>query len=92
MVDKRGILWIGTDDYGVIEWDGTTWQEHSEETRRLKMKFVKEIVIDQDEVVWIGVTLGGVVRYDGRTWEKYTPEQFMDSLRREWGVRYPMDK
>jgi len=74
MVDKRGILWIGTDDYGVIEWDGTTWQEHSEETRRLKMKFVKEIVIDQDEVVWIGVTLGGVVRYDGRTWEKYTPE------------------
>ena len=74
MVDKRGILWIGTDDYGVIEWDGTTWQEHSEETRRLKMKFVKEIVIDQDEVVWIGVTLGGVVRYDGRSWEKFTPE------------------
>ena len=74
MVDKRGILWIGTDDYGVIEWDGTTWQEHSEETRRLKMKFVKEIVIDQDEVVWIGVTLGGVVRYDGRSWEKFTPD------------------
>lgn len=73
MVDQRGILWIGTDDYGVIEWDGTTWNEHNEETRRLKMKFVKEIVIDEDGVVWIGVTLGGLVRYDGNSWEKFTP-------------------
>lgn len=73
MVDQRGVLWIGTDDYGVIEWDGTHWTEYSEETRRLKMKFVKEIVIDHDGVVWIGVTLGGVVSYDGSSWEKYTP-------------------
>ena len=74
MVDERGVVWIGTDDYGVIEFDGTHWTEHSAETRRLKMKFVKEIVKDQDGVMWIGVTLGGVVRYDGSTWEKYTPE------------------
>lgn len=74
MVDERGVVWIGTDDYGVIEFDGTHWTEHSVETRRLKMKFVKEIVKDQDGVIWIGVTLGGVVRYDGSTWEKYTPD------------------
>ncbi len=73
MVDARGVLWIGTDDYGVIEWDGTSWTEYSEETRRLKMKFVKEIVIDKEGVVWIGVTLGGMVRYDGNSWEKFTP-------------------
>ena len=74
MVDERGVLWIGTDDYGVIEFDGTHWTEHSAETRRLKMKFVKEIVKDQDGTVWIGVTLGGVVRYDGHSWEKFTPD------------------
>lgn len=73
MIDKRGVLWIGTDDYGVIEWDGTNWTEHNDVTRRLKMKFVKEIVIDQDGLTWIGVTLGGLVTYDGNDWEKYTP-------------------
>ena len=73
MMDERGVVWIGTDDYGVIEFDGTHWTEHSAETRRLKMKFVKEIVKDQDGVVWIGVTLGGIVSYDGSMWEKYTP-------------------
>lgn len=74
MVDKRGVLWIGTDDYGVIEFDGTHWTEYNTETRRLKMKFVKEIVQDRDGVFWIGVTLGGLIRYDGYTWEKFTPD------------------
>lgn len=74
MIDARGILWIGTDDHGVIEWDGTNWTEHTDVTRRLKMKFVKEIVIDQDGLVWIGVTLGGLVTYDGSNWDKYTPD------------------
>lgn len=74
MVDQRGVVWIGTDDYGVIEFDGTHWTEYNSETKRLKMKFVKEIVQDKDGVFWIGVTLGGLVRFDGYTWEKYTPE------------------
>ena len=74
MVDKRGVVWIGTDDYGVIEFDGTHWTEYAAETRRLKMKFIKEITQDKDGVFWIGVTLGGVVRYDGYTWEKFTPD------------------
>ena len=74
MIDKRGVVWIGTDDYGVIEFDGTHWTEYATETRRLKMKFIKEITQDKDGVFWIGVTLGGVVRYDGYTWERYTPE------------------
>lgn len=74
MMDDRGVLWIGTDDYGVIEWDGTSWTEHNEVTRRLKMKFVKEMVFDHDGVLWIGVTLGGIVTYNGNEWEKYTPD------------------
>lgn len=74
MVDQRGILWVGTDDYGVIEFDGTHWTEYNTETRRLKMKFVKEIVQDKDGIFWIGVTLGGIIRYDGYTWEKFTPD------------------
>jgi ligand-binding sensor domain-containing protein len=38
------------------------------------MKFIKEIVQDNDGVFWIGVTLGGVVRFDGYSWEKFTPD------------------
>ena len=74
MLDNRGKVWIGTDDYGVIEFDGTHWTEYVTETRRLKMKFIKEITQDNDGVFWIGVTLGGLVSYNGYVWEKYTPE------------------
>ncbi|MBQ7063072.1 MAG: hypothetical protein IJM88_07275 [Bacteroidales bacterium] len=71
-VDGSGVIWIGTDDYGVIEFDGTHWTEYKDEMKRLQMKFISKIAIDRNDVKWIGVTLGGLVRYDGRDWEKYT--------------------
>ncbi|MBP5190321.1 MAG: hypothetical protein J6031_05345 [Bacteroidales bacterium] len=71
-VDGNNMLWIGTDDYGVIEFDGSRWTEHKEEMKRLQMKFISKIAIDKNDVKWIGVTLGGLVRYDGREWTKYT--------------------
>ena len=71
-VDGSGVIWIGTDDYGVIEFDGTHWTEYKDEMKRLQMKFISKIAIDRNDVKWIGVTLGGLVRFDGREWEKYT--------------------
>jgi len=71
-VDANNVLWIGTDDYGVIEFDGTRWTEHKEQMKKLQMKFISKIAIDRNDVKWIGVTLGGLVRYDGNEWTKYT--------------------
>lgn len=71
-VDDNNMLWIGTDDYGVIEFDGSRWTEHKEQMKKLQMKFISKIAIDKNNVKWIGVTLGGLVRYDGRDWEKFT--------------------
>lgn len=71
-VDANNVLWIGTDEYGVIEFDGSRWTEHKEQMKKLQMKFISKIAIDRNDVKWIGVTLGGIVRYDGREWKKYT--------------------
>lgn len=71
-VDGNNVLWIGTDDYGVIEFDGSRWTEHKEQMKKLQMKFISKITIDRNDVKWIGVTLGGLVRYDGSDWKKYT--------------------
>ena len=71
-VDGNNVLWIGTDDYGVIEFDGVRWTEYKDEMKRLQMKFISKIAIDRNDVKWIGVTLGGLVRYDGREWTKFT--------------------
>jgi ligand-binding sensor domain-containing protein len=71
-VDAGNMLWIGTDDYGVIEFDGSRWTEHKEQMKKLQMKFISKIAIDRNDVKWIGVTLGGLVRYDGREWTKFT--------------------
>lgn len=71
-VDANNVLWIGTDDYGVIEFDGSRWTEHKDQMKKLQMKFISKIAIDRNDVKWIGVTLGGLVRYDGREWKKYT--------------------
>ena len=65
LVPEGNTLWIGTDDYGVIEFNGNRWFEHSEETRRLNMKYIRDIAVDHAGEKWIGVTLSGFVEYDG---------------------------
>ena len=72
LVSEGNTLWIGTDDYGVIEFNGNRWYEHAEETRRMNMKYIRDIAIDHAGVKWIGVTLSGFVEYDGVNWNKYT--------------------
>ena len=72
LVVEGNTLWIGTDDYGVIEFNGNRWFEHAEETHRLNMKYISDIAIDHVGVKWIGVTLSGFVQYDGVNWNKYT--------------------
>ncbi len=72
LMSEGNTLWIGTDDYGVIEFNGNRWYEHSEETRRLNMKYIRDIAVDHAGIKWIGVTLSGFVSYDGVNWNKYT--------------------
>ncbi len=72
LVAEGNTLWIGTDDYGVIEFNGNNWYEHAEETRRLNMKYIRDIAVDYSGSKWIGVTLSGLVQYDGVNWNKYT--------------------
>lgn len=72
LLPEGNTLWIGTDDYGVIELNGNRWFEHSEETRRLNMKYIRDIAVDHAGTKWIGVTLSGFVSYDGVNWHKYT--------------------
>lgn len=72
LVSEGNTLWIGTDDYGVIEFNGSNWYEHAEATRRLNMKYIRDIAVDHAGTKWIGVTLSGFVSYDGVNWNKFT--------------------
>lgn len=72
LIVEGNTLWIGTDDYGIIEFNNGNWYEHAEETHRLNMKYIRDIAIDYAGVKWIGVTLSGFVQYDGVNWNKYT--------------------
>ena len=38
LVSEGNTLWIGTDDYGVIEFNGNRWFEHSDVTRRKEIR------------------------------------------------------
>lgn len=75
LVADGNTLWIGTDDYGVIEFNDGKWYEHAEETRRLNMKYIRDIAIDHTGTKWIGVTLSGLVQYDGYNWYKFTASE-----------------
>lgn len=72
LVVEGNTLWIGTDDYGIIEFNGNRWYEHLEETHRLNMKYIRDIAVDHAGVKWIGVTLSGFVEYDGVNWNKFS--------------------
>ena len=52
LMSEGNTLWIGTDDYGVIEFNGNRWYEHSEETRRLNMKYIRDIAVDHAGIKW----------------------------------------
>jgi ligand-binding sensor domain-containing protein len=81
--DKKGNYWFGTNENGIIRFDGQTLEKISIEQKQ-KWVAIREIVEDKVGNVWFG-TSSGLVKYDG---EKFTTFSTEVGLQNEeiWGL------
>ncbi len=70
--DKKGNYWFGTNDNGLIRYDGQTLERVAIEQ---KQKFVAVRTIVEDKVgnIWFG-TSSGLVKYDGEQFTVFSTE------------------
>ncbi|KAB2880549.1 T9SS type A sorting domain-containing protein [bacterium] len=66
-VDKNGIVWIGTQDAGLVKFDGSTFSSYAPSNSL----FVSTIASDPSGVLWIGTNVGISV-WDQKNWTSYT--------------------
>lgn len=66
MEDSLGRLWIGTDEMGVLIYDGRAFT-HLSTLDGLGDNSITSIVPDHEGHFWLGSMFGGVTRYDGKT-------------------------
>ncbi len=69
-VDKNDVVWIGTDDHGVISFNGNLWGG-SEVTGALPDWHINCVAVDNNNMIFFG-TNNGFVTYDGSQVEIYS--------------------
>ena len=68
----RGKMWLGTDAFGVITYDGSTWENYTVADGLIN-DHVNDVLVDSRGIVWVG-TNNGLSRFNGNTWESLTTE------------------
>ena len=58
VVDPSNNIWIGTEDRGLLKFDGNIWKEYSVATSIIPDNNVKAIAVNQDGTVWAGTKFG----------------------------------
>jgi ligand-binding sensor domain-containing protein len=56
--DKNGVLWIGTEDKGLLKFDGNTWVTFTPGNSLLQDVRVSSFSFDSDGVLWVGNKYG----------------------------------
>ncbi|MCF0072136.1 hypothetical protein LZD49_16770 [Dyadobacter sp. CY261] len=74
-LDKKGNVWIGTDD--LVRYDGSKFTRIEPSQYDLPRNAVRSIAIDGADNVWFSAGAsqqGGLVKYDGNRFSTFTPE------------------
>lgn len=71
--DQNGVLWFGTDGFGITKYDGKSFTYLTKEDG-LPDNNITHIVEDRQGNIWIGTMFGGVSKYDGETFINYKEE------------------
>jgi streptogramin lyase len=74
-VDKKGNVWLGTDD--LVKYDGSKFTRYGSGEYNLPRNAVRSVAVDGTDNVWFSAGAfrqGGLVKYDGKNFSVFTPE------------------
>lgn len=77
--DKEGIIWMGTDGFGINKYDGESIT-HITTADGLPSNQVNELLEDSSGNIWIGSHFGGISKYDGKTFNNYTQDGIVEGI------------
>ena len=77
--DQDGNLWLGTDGYGIIRYDGNQFK-HYTMADGLVDNTINDLKVDIDGNLWIGTFFGGVSKYDGTKFHNYTSDGLVNGV------------
>jgi len=72
--DKKGNLWLGTEESGLVKFDGKTFHHYSLDSIAPK-RAISDIEIDEKGDVWCTIIFGGLLHFDGKTFHSYKSKQ-----------------
>jgi len=85
--DKNGILWFGTDGYGICKYNPTASKKPNEKTFTLITKkeglcdnMITDLFEDSKGNIWIGTMYGGVSKYNGKSFTNYTQQGLIEGI------------
>lgn len=71
VVDSTNMKWIGTEENGIIRFDGKNWLHFNKDNSQLSSNLVKCLFVDKFNRVWIGLN-NGLFVYEGNLFINYS--------------------
>lgn len=70
---KRGMVWFGTDNSGLISFDGNKFIEYNPSNSKLRDSFVRALTFDHNGRLWVGTDSRGASRFtpEKNLWEPF---------------------
>ena len=68
--DKDGIIWAGTNEEGILKYDGQSWTKYDLSNSSFDINFIWTIAVDSFNNKWFGTygSTNGLLRYDNQNW------------------------
>jgi len=76
-VDNNGTKWIGTSKFGLVKYNGNSFETLNKENSVIKGDYVSPIFTDSKGNIWVSYTNpeGGLAKFDGVKWTTYSAKE-----------------